>query len=85
MNPFHKSASLHYVTFIEPLVIFSIDALLFNFKQFKNISINKENESKIKDPFLLLDEHFFAADLVYTKRYEVQFKGLSHEVLKFFS
>jgi hypothetical protein len=91
MDPFCKScvttdlASLHYITFIEPLVVFSTEAPSFDSKQFKNISINKENESKTEDPFLLLNEHFAAANLVYKKCYEVQFHGLSHEVLEFFS
>jgi hypothetical protein len=90
MDQFRKScvtdlASLHYVAFIKPLTIFSIEALSFDFEQFKIISINKENESKIEDPFLLLDEHFFIADLVYKKRYQVQFEGLSLEVLEPFS
>jgi hypothetical protein len=91
MDPFCKScvatdlAPLHYVTFIEPLAVFSTEAPSFDSKQFKNISINKENESKTEDPFLLLNEHFTAANLVYKKHYKVQFQGLSHEVLEFCS
>jgi hypothetical protein len=91
MDPFCKScvttnlASIHYVTFIEPLVVFSTEAMSFDSKQFTNISINKEIELKTEDPFLVLDEHFFTADLVYKTHYKVQFQGLSHEVLEFFS
>jgi hypothetical protein len=33
---------------------------------------------------MLLEEHFFTAFLVYKKPYELQFKDMSHEVLKFF-
>jgi hypothetical protein len=35
--------------------------------------------------FLLSEEHFFAAVLVYKKIYAVEFEELSHEVLEFFS
>jgi hypothetical protein len=57
-------ASLHYVTFIEPLVVFPTEALSFNFEQFTNNSINKVIESITNDHFPLFEEHFFAAVLV---------------------
>jgi hypothetical protein len=84
MDPFRKShvktdlASIHYIIFIEPLAVFSTEV---DSEQFTNISINKEIESKTEDPFLLLDEHFFTADLVYKKHYDVQLEGLLNEVL----
>jgi hypothetical protein len=89
MDPFHKScvttdlASLHYVTFIESLAIFSTKTLSFDSEQFKNVSINKEIDSKIEDPFLLLDEHFFATDLVY-KKVKFNLKGYHMRFSSFF-
>jgi hypothetical protein len=91
IDPFCKSCiktdltSLHYVTFLEPLAIFPIEALPFDSKQFMNNSINKIVESKTKESFLLLEEHFFAAISLYKKPYEVQFGDLPHEIFEFFS
>jgi hypothetical protein len=91
IDPFCKScvktdlASLHYVSFIEPLAIFPTKALSFDSEQFMNNSINKVIEEKTNDPFLLLEEHFFATVLLYKTNYEIQFKHLSPEVLEFFS
>jgi hypothetical protein len=34
------------------------------------------------EPIVLLEEHFFAAFLVYKKSYEFEFEDLSHEVLQ---
>jgi hypothetical protein len=78
-------ATLHYMTFIEPLTIFSTEALSFDSEQFTNNSINKVIEAKTTDPFLQLEEHFIAVVLLYQKIYEIQFESLSHEVLEFFS
>jgi hypothetical protein len=70
MNHFCKSnvetnlATLHYVTFIEPLTVFSMEALSFDSGQFMNNSINKVIEAKTNDHFLQLEEHFFAAVLL---------------------
>jgi hypothetical protein len=83
MDLFDKSnaetnlASLHYVTFIEPLVIFPTEALSFNLEQFTNNSMKKVTEGERNDPFVLLEEHFFATVLLYNKNYEVQFEDLS--------
>jgi hypothetical protein len=91
MDQFYKScvktdlASLHYVTFIEPLAVFPTEVVSFTPEQFTNHSINKVVQSETKDHFLLLEEHIFAIVLVYKKPYEVQFKDLSHEILEFFS
>jgi hypothetical protein len=81
MDPFYKSCaeidltSLHYVTFIEPLVVSPMKTLF---------SINKVIEEKIKDHFLLLEEYFFATVLLRKTNYEIQFEDLSPEVLEFF-
>jgi hypothetical protein len=70
MDPFCKScvkidlALLHYVTFIKPLVVFPMKALSFDSEQFTNNSINKVIEEKTNNPFLLLEEHIFAAVLL---------------------
>jgi hypothetical protein len=83
MNPFCKSCietdlpSLHYISFIKPLVIFPTEAPSFDSEQFTNNSINKEIESKTNDPFRLFEEHFSAAVLVYKTPYKVQFQDLS--------
>jgi hypothetical protein len=55
---------LHYVTFIKPLVVFPTEAMSFNSEQFMKNSINQVIEAKIKDFFLLFEEHFFATVLV---------------------
>jgi hypothetical protein len=61
IDPFYTScvktdlASLHYVTFIEPLAVFPTEAQSFDSEQFTNNSINKVVESKPEDPFLLLE------------------------------
>jgi hypothetical protein len=91
MDLFYKSnaetdlASLHYVTFIKLLVVFPMEALSFDSKQFTNNSMKKVIGGERNNPFLLLEEHFFAIILLYNKNYEVQFEELSQEVLKFFS
>jgi hypothetical protein len=87
MYPCYKSygetnlASLHSVTFIEPL---TVRPMSFNSEQFVNNSI-KVIEAKNRNPFLLSEEHFFAAILMYKKLYKVQSEEVSHEVLHFFS
>jgi hypothetical protein len=91
MNPFRNSyadtnlASLHYVTFIEPLAILPTETFSFDSKQVINNSMKKVIEGKINAPFVLLEEHFSAAVMLYNKKYEVQFEELSHEILDFFS
>jgi hypothetical protein len=91
MDTFCKSygatnlASLHYVTFIEPFAILPMEAMPFDFEYFRNNSIDKMIDEKIDDPFLLLEEHFFATVLLHKKTYEVQFEDISHEVFEFFS
>jgi hypothetical protein len=58
------TATLHYVTFIEPLAVLQTKALSFDSEEFLNNSINKVIESKSNDFFLLFEEHFFNAVLV---------------------
>jgi hypothetical protein len=53
--------------------------------QFTSNNTSKIFESKNKDPFLLLEEHFFHAVVVCKKNYDVQFEDLPHEVVEFFS
>jgi hypothetical protein len=76
-------ASLHYVAFIEPIVICTMEVLSFHSDQFTNNAINKVIQDKISDPFILNQEHFFTTFLVYKKPYEFELEDLSHEVLQF--
>jgi hypothetical protein len=91
MDHFYKSytendlASLHYVTFIEPLAVFLTEALSFDSDDFTINSMKKVIEGNINDPFVLHEEHFFDAVLLYKKNYEVELEDLSHEVVEFFS
>jgi hypothetical protein len=84
MDHFYKSnaetdlVTLYYVTFIEPLTVFPMEALSLDSEQFMNNSINKVIEAKINDHFLLLRTFLH-------RSFVVQFKNLSHEVLEFFS
>jgi hypothetical protein len=48
------TATLHYVTFIEPLVVLQTKALSFDSEEFLNNSINKVIESKSNDFFCSL-------------------------------
>jgi hypothetical protein len=54
-------ASLHYVIFIELLAIMPMESLPFGSKQFINNSVTKLIKEKNNDPFILLEEYFFAA------------------------
>jgi hypothetical protein len=76
---------LHYITFIDPLIVPPIDVLSFESEQFINNFINKVIETKTNEPFILLKENFLGAVLLYKKNYEVLSEHLSHEVLEFFS
>jgi hypothetical protein len=90
MDFFYKSCpetdltTLHHVTFIELFGVLPIKALSFNSKQFTSNYNNKVFESKNNDSFLILEEHFFDAVVIYKKNYEVQFEDLPHEVVDFF-
>jgi hypothetical protein len=70
MDPFCKTnietdlATLHYVAFIEPLVVFLMEALSFDSEWFTNNSINKVIEAKTIEPFLLLKEYFIVVVLL---------------------
>jgi hypothetical protein len=87
MDHFYKScvetdlASLHYVTFVEPLTVLPTEALSFDSNEFMNNSINKLIQEEKKNPFLLpmniLSPRFWC-----TKKYEVQFEELSYKVLR---
>jgi hypothetical protein len=80
MDHFHNSfadtdlASLYYVTFNEPLVVLPIEVLSFNSEQFTNNSIKKGIEEKRNDLFILLEEHFFAAVMLYKKNMKCNLK-----------
>jgi hypothetical protein len=78
-------ASLHYVRFIEPLVVLPTEELSFDSKQFTNNLMEKVIEGKLNGPFILLEEHLFAVVMLYKTKWEVQFEDLLHEVLDFFS
>jgi hypothetical protein len=91
MNTFFKSyaetdlAWLHYITFIEPIIVSPNETLSFDSELFTNTSINKFIEAKTKEHFLLFEEHFFTSVLVHRKSYDVQFDDLLNENLEFFS
>jgi hypothetical protein len=65
-------ATLHYVTFIEPFDVLSTEAISFDVQQFTNNYGNKVFESKKSDPLVLLDEHFIAAVVEYSKIYQIK-------------
>jgi hypothetical protein len=73
MCPFYKSyaktdlVSLHYVTFIQSLVVMPTESLSFSSEQFMNNSITKLIEEKTNDHFILLEGHFFDAFLLQKK------------------
>jgi hypothetical protein len=50
-----------------------------------NNSIKEVIEGERNDPFILLEEHFFTAALLYKKIMKSNLEDLSHEVLEFFS
>jgi hypothetical protein len=58
---------LHYVVFIGPLTVSPMEVLSFDSEQFMNSSNNKVIEAKIIDHFILLEEYFIAAVLLYKK------------------
>jgi hypothetical protein len=65
MDPFRNLyndtnlASLHYITFIEPLAVLPAEVLSFDSEEFTNNSMKNVIEGKINVPFVLLEEHFF--------------------------
>jgi hypothetical protein len=75
---------LHYVTFIEPFGVLPTEALSFHSDQFTSNYANKIFESKNKDPFLLLEKHFFDVVVMCKKNYDVKFEDLPHEIVEFF-
>jgi hypothetical protein len=91
IDPFYKAyaetnlASLHYVTFVEPLAALSTEKLSFDSEQFTKNFMKIVIEGERNYPFMLLEEHFSAVVLLYKKKYGVQFEDLSNEVLEFFS
>jgi hypothetical protein len=52
-------ASLHYITFMEPIAVFPTEALSFHSDDFTINSMKKVIEGNINDPFVLLKQHFF--------------------------
>jgi hypothetical protein len=73
MDRFYKSntetdlTTLHYVTFIESLVVSPMEDLSFESEWFTNNSINKVIEAKTNEHFVLLEENLFVAPLLYKK------------------
>jgi hypothetical protein len=73
MDHFYKSyvetdlATLHYVTFIKPLVVSRMEALSFDSNNFTSNSMKKVIERNINDSFALLKEHLFDIVLLYKK------------------
>jgi hypothetical protein len=78
-------ASLHYVTFIEPLAVFSIEPLSFTSLPFHNNSNKVVLQTKPHDPFLLLKDHYFVVTLLHKNTYAIHFEDLLQEMLHFFS
>jgi hypothetical protein len=72
MDHFYKSyvetdlAMLHYVIFIEPLVVSQTEVLSFDSNDFTSNSMKKVIQGNINDSFVLLEE-FFDAVLPYKK------------------
>jgi hypothetical protein len=73
MDRFYKAniktdlAMLLYMAFIKPLTVSPTEVLSFDSQQFTNNSNNKVIEAKTIDHFVLLEEHFIAAVLLYIK------------------
>jgi hypothetical protein len=73
MDHFYKSyvetdlATLHYVIFIEPLVVSQTEVLSFDSNDFTSNSMKKVIQGNINDSFVLLEEYFFDAVLPYKK------------------
>jgi hypothetical protein len=59
--------TLHYITFIDPLMVPPMDVLSFESEQFTNNFINKVIEAKTNKPFILHKENFLGAVLLYKK------------------
>jgi hypothetical protein len=78
-------ALLHYVTFIEPLVVVPSEALSFTSVSFHNNSNKEVLQTKLHDPFLLLEDHYFAITLLHQNTYVIRFEDLLQEMLNFFS
>jgi hypothetical protein len=84
LDPFCKSyvetdlTFLHYVTFIKPLTFFPT---AFDSEHFTTNSINKVIEAKTNDSFILHEEHFFAAVLLYKKLMRLNSKTCRMEFL----
>jgi hypothetical protein len=78
MNYFYKSyieadlAMLHYITFIEPLAGSPMKALSFDSNALTTNSMKKVIEGNINDPFIILEDHFFEAIMLYRKNDEVE-------------
>jgi hypothetical protein len=76
---------LHYVTFIEPLAVLPTEPMSFTSVSFHNTSNKEVLQTKLHDPFLLLEDHYFAATLLHQNTYAICFENLSQEMLDFFS
>jgi hypothetical protein len=90
MDCFYKSCiemdlvMLHYVSFIQPFGVLWTEAISFDAEQFKNNYINKFFESKNSDPFLLLEEHFFATIVEYKKIWSWIWRPIARSCSVFF-
>jgi hypothetical protein len=60
-------ATLHYVTFIESLVVSPTEALSFDSDTLTSSSMKKVIEGNINASFVLLEEHFLDIVLLYKK------------------
>jgi hypothetical protein len=58
-------ASLHYVTFIEPLIVLPTEPMSYTCVLFRNTSNKEVLQTKLHDTFLLLENHYFLS-LSYT-------------------
>jgi hypothetical protein len=60
-------AMLHYVIFIESLAVSRTEAMFFDSNDFTSNSMKKVIQGNINDPFVLVEEHFFDAVLLYNE------------------
>jgi hypothetical protein len=87
MDHFYKSytetdlAMLHYVTFTEPIAISPMKTLSFDSNEFMSNSMKKVIEGNINDPFILLEEQFFDAVLLYQKNMKWNWKNCRMKIL----
>jgi hypothetical protein len=69
----------------EPLVVLPTEPLSFTSLPFHTNSNKEVLQTKPHDPFLLLEDHYFAVTLLHQNTYAIHFEDLSQEMLDFSS